>query len=370
MVEMLNLVIDTIPFIAIFATIAISLNIEYGYAGLPNFGKVLPVFGGALVAGSMVPRMIQAIFPDAPQTDYIFNNGPASIELQAYMNAHHEISILMLVLGLVIAMVVGASLGLLSAVPALRLREDYLAITLIAMAEIFRAISRNYDPIMNGTRGVSVPDPLGWLGPKSWVYLYISSAMLIASLAITDYMLKTPFGRALRAMRENEVTAQSLGINIVSLRIKSLMVGSAIAAAAGYIDTMYAGGLTVDKYDRYQYTFIPWLMILMGGAGNNLGVLLGVSIYWAASRTVNFYKDQILSGISWLINLGGSGIDISWLDVTRLERMVFAVVIIAILLLRPQGILPERPIKTPGYKYVEEMIKKGSEDNSEGKADR
>ncbi|PWV36259.1 MAG: hypothetical protein DJ555_08035 [Desulfurococcaceae archaeon] len=361
MSDVLSLVIDTIPFIAIFATIAISLNIEYGYAGLPNFGKVLPVFGGALIAGSMVPRMIQAIFPDAPKTDYIFNNGPASVELQAFMNTHHEISVIMMILGLVIAIAFGAFLGLISAAPALKLREDYLAITLIAMAEIFRAVSKNYDPIMNGARGVSVPDPLGWLGPKSWVYLYVSSAMLIASLAITSYMLRTPLGRTLRAMRENEVTAQSLGINIASLRVKSLMIGSAIAAAAGYIDTMYSGGLTVDKYDRYQYTFIPWLMVLMGGAGNNLGVFLGVSIYWVASRAINFYKDQILSGISWLVNLGGSGIDMSWFDVTRVERIAFAIVIIAILLLRPQGILPEKPIKTPGYRLVEEMMKKNRE---------
>ena len=361
MSEVLSLVIDTIPFIAIFATIAISLNIEYGYAGLPNFGKVLPVFGGALIAGSMVPRMIQAIFPDAPKTDYIFNNGPASVELQAFMNTHHEISVIMMILGLIIAIAFGAFLGLISAAPALKLREDYLAITLIAMAEIFRTISKNYDPIMNGARGVSVPDPLGWLGPKSWVYLYVSSAMLIASLVITSYMLRTPLGRALRAMRENEVTAQSLGINIASLRVKSLMIGSAIAAAAGYIDTMYSGGLTVDKYDRYQYTFIPWLMVLMGGAGNNLGVFLGVSIYWVASRAINFYKDQILSGISWLVNLGGSGIDMSWFDVTRVERIAFAIVIIVILLLRPQGILPEKPIKTPGYRLVEKMMKKNRE---------
>ncbi len=369
MVDILSLVIDTIPFVAVFATIAISLNIEYGYAGLPNFGKVLPVFGGALIAGSMVPRIIQIMFPDAPKTDYIFNNGPASIELQAYMNTHPEISVIMLVLGLLIALAFGALLGLVSSVPALRLREDYLAITLIAMAEIFRAIARNYDPIMNGTRGVSVPDPLGWLGSKSWVYLYVSSAMLIIAIAITGYMLRTPFGRALKAMRENEVTAKSLGIDIVSLRVKSLMIGSAIAAAAGYIDTMYSGGLTIDKYERYQYTFIPWLMVLMGGAGNNLGVLLGVSIYWAASRTINFYKDQILSGLSWILGFGGLGIDISWLDVTRLERIAFAVVIILILLLRPQGILPERPIKTPGYRYVEKLMRMQG-DKNKGKDQR
>lgn len=366
MVDILSLVIDTIPFIAVFATIAISLNIEYGYAGLPNFGKVLPVFGGALIAGSMVPRLMQILFPDAPKTDYIFNNGPASVELQAYMNTHHEISVLMFIVGLIIAIAFGALLGLISSVPAMRLREDYLAITLIAMAEIFRAVSKNYDPIVNGPRGVSVPDPFGWLGSKSWVYLYVSSAMLIAALAITSYMLKTPFGRALRAMRENEVTAQSLGIDIASLRIKSLMVGSAIAAVAGYIDTMYSGGLTVDKYDRYLYTFIPWLMVLMGGAGNNMGVFIGVSIYWVASRTINFYKDQILSGLTWLLSIGGSGIDISWFDVTRIERMVFAAVIILILLLRPQGILPEKPIKTPGYAYVEDLIRREASRDKDG----
>ncbi len=360
MVDILSLVIDTIPFIAIFSVISISLNLEYGYAGLPNFGKVLPILGGAVVAGSLVPRMIQVIFADSPKTDYIFNNGPASVELQAYMNAHPASSLLVMLLGIVIAIFVGASLGYIAVLPAFRLREDYLAITLIAIAEIFRAVNRNYDPILNGTRGVSVPDPLGWLGPKSIVYLYVSSALLIASLIFTSYMLRTPFGRALRAMRENELAAESLGINTKSLRIRAMVVGSAIAAAAGYIDTMYSGGLTVDKYDRYLYTFIPWLMVLMGGAGNNLGVIIGVSIYWVSSRAINFYKDQILSGIAWILNIGGGSIDISWLDVTRIERLVFAVVIILILYLRPQGILPEKPIETPGYRYVASIFREGA----------
>jgi len=361
MADVLSLVIDTIPFIAIFSVISISLNLEYGYAGLPNFAKVLPVLGGAIVAGALVPRMVQAVFPDAPRTDYIFNNGPASVELQAYMNSHPLNSLLMMAAGLAIAVAVGAALGFASVLPAFRLREDYLAITLIAIAEIFRAINRNYDPILNGTRGVSVPDPLGWLGPKSWVYLYVSSALLIASILVTSYMLNTPFGRALRAMRENELAAESLGIDVGSLRVRAMVLGSAIAAAAGYIDTMYSGGLTVDKYDRYLYTFIPWLMVLMGGAGNNLGVLLGVSIYWASSRAINFYKDQILSGLSWILGLGGGPIDISWFDVTRIERMAFAVVIILILLLRPQGILPEKPIETPGYRYVASLLSKEKE---------
>jgi branched-chain amino acid transport system permease protein len=359
-VDILSLVIDTIPFIAIFSVISISLNLEYGYAGLPNFGKVLPILGGAVVAGSLVPRMIQVIFADSPKTDYTFNNGPASVELQAYMNAHPASSLLVMLLGIVIAIFVGASLGYIAVLPAFRLREDYLAITLIAIAEIFRAVNRNYDPILNGTRGVSVPDPLGWLGSKSIVYLYVSSALLIASLIFTSYMLRTPFGRALRAMRENELAAESLGINTKSLRIRAMVVGSAIAAAAGYIDTMYSGGLTVDKYDRYLYTFIPWLMVLMGGAGNNLGVIIGVSIYWVSSRAINFYKDQILSGIAWILNIGGGSIDISWLDVTRIERLGFAVVIILILYLRPQGILPEKPIETPGYGYVASIFREGA----------
>lgn len=364
MADILSLIIDTIPFIAIFSVISLSLNIEYGYAGLPNFGKVLPVLGGAIVAGSLVPRMMQAVYSDAPKTDFIFNNGPASIEIQAYMNSHPFESSLMMILGLAIAIAVGASLGFIAVAPSLKLREDYLAITLIAIAEIFRAINRNYEPILQGTRGVSVPDPLGWLGPKSWVYLYVSSALLIASILFTSYMLKTPFGRSLRAMRENELAAQSLGIDIRALRLKSLAIGSALAATAGYIDTMYSGGLTVDKYDRYIYTFIPWLMVLMGGAGNNLGVILGVSIYWIASRAINFYKDQILSGIAWIAGIGGS-IDISWFDVTRIERLAFAVVIILILYLRPQGILPEKPIETPGYRYIESMAKR-EEDRNKG----
>jgi len=356
MADILSLVIDTIPFIAIFSVISISLNLEYGYAGLPNFAKVLPILGGAIVAGALVPRLVQAIYPDSPKTDYIFNNGPASVELQAYMNEHPASSLLMMALGFIIAIAVGAALGFISVLPAFRLREDYLAITLIAIAEIFRAVNRNYDPILNGTRGVSVPDPMGWLGPKSWVYLYVSSALLIASILITSYMLSSPFGRALRAMRENELAAESLGIDVGALRIKAMVLGSAIAAAAGYIDTMYSGGLTVDKYDRYLYTFIPWLMVLMGGAGNNLGVIAGVSIYWASSRAINFYKDQILSGISWILGLGGGSVDISWFDVTRIERMAFAAVIILILLLRPQGIIPEKPIKTPGYQHVESLL--------------
>lgn len=361
MADIVSLLIDTVPFIAIFSVITISLNIEYGYAGLPNFGKVLPVLGGAIVAGSLVPRMLQALVPGAPQTDYIFNNGPASVELQSFMNSHPADSAAMFALGILISLLVGAALGYVAVLPTLRLREDYLAIVLIAVAEIFRAVSKNYDPILNGPRGVSVPDPLGWLGPKSLVYLYVSSGLLIASIVFVNYMLSTPFGRALKAMRENELTAQSLGIDIYSLKLKSLVMGSALAAAAGYVDTMYSGGLTVDKYDRYLYTFIPWLMLLLGGSGNNFGAVVGAAAYWTVSRILNIYKDQVLSALSWILSSAGlGGVDISWFDVTRLERFLFAIAIIAILMARPQGVLPERPLRTPGYRMFEKLVRSRS----------
>ncbi len=366
--QTITLATSTVIYTSIFAIIAISLNIEYGYAGLPNFGKVLPVLGGAIVAGSLMPQLIQALIPDAPRGDYIANSYAMVNEFNSMYSANPILGLLVFVLGLGLAALVGGALGFIALLPTLRLRADYLAITLIVIAEFFRAVANNYDPLINGPRGVAVPNPLAWTFEISQItYFYVSIIFLVATLLFVEYLLRSPFGRALKAMREDELSAQTVGINIYALRIRALVIGSMLASVAGYLNAHYIGSVTVETFNRNMYTFMPWLIVILGGAGNNFGVVVASAVFVLFYFLItNIYKEMVRDAISFMVNsitgLFGVSVDMSWVDPNRIGFIMFAVAMLLILYFRPQGILPEGPIKTRGLIEAFKMVsrKRGS----------
>jgi branched-chain amino acid transport system permease protein len=334
------------------------LNLEFGYTGIPNFGKVLAVGAGAFVAASIPGRIFANIA--GIEGDYIENNLAIVSEINIWLVDNTGIGFAVFFLTLGIAAGVGGGIGLLTSYPAIRLRGDYLAITLLAFGESIRIIGNNFNPLVGGTLGVQVPDPLSFLPneirfPVATVGLILGvqvpdplsflpneirfpvatvGLILIAIVVFlySEKLIRSPLGRMLRAVRDNEVAAESLGKNSTQVRIKIIMVSAALAAIGGALYAFYVGGTIAFAYDRASWTFWPFLMILIGGLANNKGVIIGTLLFVTLRKFIIFFKDSLQGYVPF---------DVVWLDF-----LLLGIILLAVLLYRPQGIFVEKPTPT------------------------
>ena len=324
--------VDLLAIFAIYAIVNLSLNLEFGYTGIPNFGKVLAVGAGAFVAASIPGRIFASIA--GIEGDYIGNNLAIVSEINIWLVDNTGVGFAVFFLTLGIAAGVGAGIGLLTSYPAIRLRGDYLAITLLAFGESIRIIGNNFTPIVGGTLGVQVPDPLSFL-PGELRFPAATVGLLLIAFVIFLYsekLIRSPLGRMLRAVRDNEVAAESLGKNTTQIRIKIIMVSAGLAAIGGALYAFYVGGTIAFAYDRTSWTFWPFLMILIGGLANNKGVLIGTLLFVTLRKVIIFFKDSFQDFVPF---------DVVWLDF-----LLLGVILLAVLLYRPQGIFVEKPTRT------------------------
>jgi branched-chain amino acid transport system permease protein len=324
--------VDLLAIFAIYAIVNLSLNLEFGYTGIPNFGKVLAVGAGAFVAASIPGRIFASIA--GIEGDYIGNNLAIVSEINIWLVDNTGVGFAVFFLTLGIAAGVGAGVGLLTSYPAIRLRGDYLAITLLAFGESIRIIGNNFTPIVGGTLGVQVPDPLSFL-PGELRFPVATVGLLLIAFVIFLYsekLIRSPLGRMLRAVRDNEVAAESLGKNTTQIRIKIIMVSAGLAAIGGALYAFYVGGTIAFAYDRTSWTFWPFLMILIGGLANNKGVLIGTLLFVTLRKVIIFFKDSFQDFVPF---------DVVWLDF-----LLLGIILLAVLLYRPQGIFVEKPTRT------------------------
>jgi len=326
-------------YISIYIIVVLSLNLEAGYMGLPNFGKMMGVITGAIVAayctGRLAVRLHNAISPSDPilYRDYIGENVAIVSRLNEWLASSPAISVMLLLCILALSAGAGAAIGYLASYPAIRLREDYLGMTLLTIAEALRVISYNYRPIGGGTLGVQLPDLFGWAGPHRFSVAVITAAIVSAAVFFAyNSMLNTPFGRLLKALRDDEEAASSLGKDVVAYRKRVIVLGTSTAALAGALYSLYTAGFIATAYDRFSWTFWPWVMMMLGGPGNNFGVLIGVFAFVTARVLIFTYKTALEGVVPF---------NVVWLD-----YLLLSVSIIAILMLRPRGILPEKPVRT------------------------
>jgi branched-chain amino acid transport system permease protein len=327
-----------------------SLNLEMGYGGVPNFGKVLVVAGGAFVAGWFPGRLLAMMYGVNPSIDYISRNGLVMALVNARLGQEPLTAILVFIATLGLAAVVGGILGLVSSYPAIRLKEDYLAITLIAMGELVKIVGYNYTPLVGGTLGVQVPDFLAFVGSDlRFTAATVTMLAVAAVIFITmGRLMGSPLGRLVRAVRDDPVAASALGKDVVAVRSRVMIVGSAIGAIGGALYAFYTSATLASAYTRTDWTFWPWVMVMLGGAGNNKGALVGSFTFVTARKLIIFYKHDI----AFLFPF-----DVTWLD-----PILLGVTLIVLLMYRPQGLIPEGPTYTLGRKRLEEaMTVKGEE---------
>jgi len=344
-VEM-TFLIDLLAFFGIYAIIALSLNLEFGYAGIPNFGKLLAVLGGAMFVGAIPGRVLAYLYGVMDNLDFIQYNPDIMGNVNKILSADIFSSAVILVASLILAALTGALLGVIASYPAIRLKEDYLAITLLAMAEILRTIGDNYSPLVGGTMGVDVVNPFKWVGGEYWILAATICILLTTALVFiyVESIGKSPLGRTLRAIRDDEAAAETYGKDVTKFRMKVLMVGSALAAVGGALASFYSGHMVSSAFDRVLYTFWPWVMVVIGGAANNLGVMLGVFVFVFLRKIIIFYKDVFNPYIPF---------DVNWL-----VYLLLGLALIIVLIYKPEGIIPEKPDKTLEQDRLKEIMKR------------
>jgi branched-chain amino acid transport system permease protein len=268
-------------------------------------------------------------------------------QIDAILAQSIPLSIGLLLVSVSVAGAVGALFGLLFSYPAIRLKEDYLAMTLLAMAQLFQIFLNNYYPLIGGSLGLVLPDPYVWAGDSRFV---VATGVLVIFAALVyvycEKLARSPMGRTLRAIRDNEVASEALGKNDVGIRRKTLMTASAISGVAGLLYSFYTVDVLPATFGRVVWTFWPWVMVIMGGAANNLGVAIGVFVFWFMIKTLDSFKFSLSSVIPF--------------DVTWLEYLLVGTILVCILTLRPEGILSEKPTPTLSRAKLQSILTKAT----------
>lgn len=289
-----------------YALICLGLNVQWGQTGLFNVGVAAFVGLGAYVSAALTT-------PDA-----------------AGRIGGFEVPV---PLGWLAATAGGGALALLVGLLTIRMRADYLAITTFGVAVALQLVFQNVESLTGGAFGIGfIPRPFAALQGRALAFNLANLALMIALVAAVyaalQRLAQSPWGRALRAVREDETAAEALGKSPARLRLQAFAIGGAIMALAGAAQAHFIGFIAPQNY-LPMMTFQVWAMLIVGGSGNNLGAILGAVLVWAI---------WALSGaaIAEVFPPGQQA------RAASLQIVLIGVMLCAILLWRPQGLLPER----------------------------
>jgi branched-chain amino acid transport system permease protein len=295
--------------------VCLGLNVQWGQTGLFNVG-----IAGFVAIGAYV----SALLTTAPSDGHIGGFG------------------LPIAVGWVAAMAASALASALVGALTLRLRSDYLAITTFGVAVAVQLVALNAQKLTGGAFGVAfIPRPFESLAETPVLY-DLANLALVAAIVLVLYLglerlARSPWGRVLRAIREDERAAMALGKNPTRYRLEAFALGGALMGLSGAIEAHFIGFIAPDDY-LSSLTFQVWAMLIVGGSGNNLGALLGAGIVWAL----------------WTV----SGLLISDFVPAGLEARAAALRIVAIgvllatmIVARPRGLIGERAMVS---RHVEE----------------
>ena len=340
------LILDIVIWFGLYLIVCISLNVEYGFGGIPNFGRALAVLIGAITVGGIVNRILMVTF--GISGGIVEASGLVKSVTNEIIAANPAIGIGILVASLLLAALLGAITGALFILPSAKLSEDYLAITLLAISEVMFMVSYYNTDMIGGYYGVSVPNVLAFVPGEQRLSIFALIILLIAFLAylLVDRVTNSPYGRLLRAIRENEMVAEAYGKNVMVVRIKTVAFGSAIAALAGALYAYYSVNVIASSFSRVEWTFYPFLMILLGGLANNKGVIAGVLAFVTVKVLLMVYKFEITAALHLPF------------EAVWLEYIMFGILMLIILIYKPEGLIKEKPIMTDPIKRLADKIKK------------
>ena len=310
-------------FVAIYGLLSLGLNVQWGYTGVFNFGIMAFFLVGANAAAITTKPPAETEF-----VQYVGGFGD-KLDFIPFLDSEQWLPFLVGMLG---AAVFCGLLAFLLSIPMLRLREDYLAIATIGIAELLRRVTIEERGLVNGTRGLTgIPRPLGDLVEPSeykFVILGIAVAVLIVVYVAVERGIRSPWGRVLRALREDELTTAASGKNVFAFKSQGFVLGAMIMGIGGAVYGYANSSISPSAFTHFSATFIVWAMLMVGGSGNNKGAILGAYIVWGL----------------WTITLQLQGYDLPTALSSRIffiRDFVLGAVIVIVLLLRPQGLVPE-----------------------------
>jgi len=312
--------------VGIFVALALGLNIVVGLAGLLDLGYVafyaVGAYSWAIFGSPQANAFLGSGFPLAPPWFYAF-----------------------LLVGLGVAAVTGLLLGL----PVLRIRGDYLAIVTLGFGEVIRVLANNLDKPINFTNGPKGITPIGRppapLGLPYGEYFYLLVLVIVAVVILANRRLEdSHIGRAWEAIREDEVAAQAMGVPLVRMKLMAFACGASFAGVMGVVFAAKQVFINPESF-----TFLESIgvlsMVILGGMGSIAGVVVGATV-------VTVLNLQVLKGLSlWLNELKNAGVTVLGYSLTNLptqlepakyERMIFGIILVLMMIFRPQGILPAR----------------------------
>lgn len=325
--DLTRFLIDTFMISCIYVVLSVSLNLEYGYAGIPNIGKVLFFATGSFMVAALSIR-ISAYLLGLSYTNYSVESRILVTKINEVLANDPILSMLLFVLLTTIAVASSIAMAFALSYPTVRLRETYLGVTLLVAGEILRYIGRYNEKFIGGTLGSPVIDVFNWVGiglVRDIFVLIVYLGITISCWILVTKMLRSPYGRLLKAIRDDEEASMSLGKNVNKIRVYTLAAGSALAGLAGamyafYIGHIDSGDFTPDK------TFLVFLIIIIGGKANPYGPLIGSIFYVIIERTIRqvkyFFKVPF--------------------DINYLAILLLGLVLIIFMLFKPTGLFQER----------------------------
>jgi len=251
---------------------------------------------------------------------------------------------------------------------ALGLRSDYLAIATLGISEIIIAILKNEDWLARGVKNVigldrPVPKEIDLQESAQFIeraiglgldpvtasalfvklnYALLFSVVLIILLVMAQLSLKSPWGRMMRAIRDNETAAAAMGKNVTNRHLQIFILGSAICGIAGAMMTTLDGQLTPGSYQPLRFTFLIWVMVIVGGSGNNFGAVLGGFLIW-------FLWVQVEPMSQYLVTLLTAGmaednaVRLHMMEsVAYMRLLTMGLVLLLVLRFSPRGLIPEK----------------------------
>ena len=251
---------------------------------------------------------------------------------------------------------------------ALGLRSDYLAIATLGIAEVIIALLKHEDWLTRGVKNVAgLPRPVPYevdLQRTDWFanlanrlgvelagfssifvklcYTAILLAVLISLLILCERALKSPWGRMMRAIRENETAAEAMGKDVKRRHLHVFMLGSAVCGIAGAMVTTLDGQFTPAAYQPLRFTFLIWVMVIVGGSGNNWGAVLGGMVIWFFWIEVETLGHLLLDAATvWMSP--DSPVRLHLMDsAAHMRNLTMGLVLLLVMRFRPRGIIPER----------------------------
>ncbi len=310
--------------VAIFAIFSLGLNVQWGYTGVFNFG-----IAAFFMVGAYTAAIVTKPPPENPRfVSYVGGFGD-KLDFLPFLASDQWLPFLF---GTAAAAIMCGVLAFLMSIPTLRLREDYLAIATIGIAELLRNVSVQERGLVNGQRGlIGIPRPFHDFfdpGDYKFIYLLIAVAVLALVFMAVERGIRSPWGRVLRALREDELTTAASGKNVFAFKTQGFVFGAMIMGIGGSVYAYERGSVSPDTFTHFFATFLFWAMLIVGGSGNNKGAILGAYMIWGF----------------WIATLQLQGYPLPDFIKPRIffiRDFLLGSLIVAVLLLRPQGLLPE-----------------------------